>query len=254
MAGHAASASLRDVPDSAAVLVVQHQEDCPPALFADWLGADGLRLDVRRPDRGDALPVDLGEHAGLVVLGGSMGAHDDAPYPWLPLTKALLRHAVEVEAPTLGICLGHQLGAVALGGASTPNERGQTAGVRHIGWLDGAADDPLFAPLTGAEAAVVHWNGDVVTAVPDGVSVLARTDDGAPQVLRLGPRAWGVQFHPEADHAVVSAWAAEDRGRPSDPRVDVDEGLRQVKESEPALLATGRLLARTFADVVAGRR
>jgi GMP synthase (glutamine-hydrolysing) len=243
------------VPDTSALLVVQHQDSCPPALFADWLSEAGVRLDVRRPDRGDALPVDLGGHAGLVVLGGSMGAHDDAEHPWLPLTKALLRHAVEAEAPTLGICLGHQLAAVALGGTSTPNTRGQTAGVRRVGWTDdGVAGDPLFAPLAETDARVLHWNSDVLTALPDGVVVLARTGDGAPQVLRFGPRAWGVQFHPEVDHAVVAAWADEDRAKPADPRVDVDAALQEVKESEAALFAAGRLLAHTFADVVTGRR
>jgi len=238
-----------------AVLVVQHQDDCPPALFADWLEESGVPLDVRRPDRGDALPVDLGGHAGLVVLGGSMGAHDDAEYPWLPLTKALLRHAVEAEAPTLGICLGHQLAAVALGGSSTPNAAGQTAGVRRIGWVDDhATDDPLFGRLAETHASVVHWNSDVVTGLPDGVAVLARTDDGAPQVLRFGPRSWGVQFHPEVDQAVVAGWAEKDRANPADSRADVDEGLQQAKESEAELFDTGQLLAHTFAGVVAGRR
>ncbi len=243
------------MPDTSPLLVVQHQDTCPPALFADWLGEAGLHLDVRRPDRGDALPVDLGGHAGLVVLGGSMGAHDDAEHPWLPLTKALLRHAVEVEAPTLGICLGHQLAAVALGGTSTPNAGGQTAGVRRIGWVDDdATGDRLFAPLAATDARVLHWNSDVVTELPDGIAVLARTADGAPQVLRFGQRAWGVQFHPEADHGVVTVWADEDRAKPADSRADVDEALREVKESEAALFETGRLLAHTFADVVTGRR
>ena len=243
------------MPDAFPLLVVQHQDDCPPALFADWLGGAGLRLDVRRPDLGDTLPTDIGDHAGLVVLGGSMGAHDDAEHPWLPSTKALLRHAVEVEAPTLGICLGHQLAAVALGGTSTPNPGGQTAGVRRIGWQDDEArDDPLFGPLAVTDTRVVHWNSDVVTDLPDTVAVLARTGDGAPQVLRFGPRSWGVQFHPEADHAVVSGWADKDRADPDDPRVDVDEALQEVKESERGLVGTGRLLADTFADVVAGRR
>jgi len=245
------------VSDTSALLVVQHQDSCPPALFADWLAEAGLRLDVRRPDRGDALPVDLAGHAGLLVLGGSMNAHDDAEQPWLPQTRALLRHAVAVESPTLGICLGHQLAAVALGAASTPNAGGQTAGVRRVGWLDGAARDALMAPLTASDATVVHWNSDVVTDLPDDVAVLARTDDGAPQVLRLGPRAWGVQFHPEADHEVVAVWADEDRGKrvgPAGPEVDIDAALQEVKESETRLRDTGRLLARTFADVVAGRR
>jgi len=242
------------VSDTFALLVVQHQDSCPPALFADWLNEAGLRLDVRRPDRGDALPVDLAGHSGLVVLGGSMNAHDDAEHPWLPLTRSLLRHAVAVESPTLGICLGHQLAAVSLGATSTVNAGGQTAGVRRVGWLAGAADDALFAPLTETEASVVHWNSDVVTDLPDGVAVLARTEDGAAQVLRFGPRAWGVQFHPEVDHDVVAVWADEDRGRPADPRVDIDAALQEVKESETGLLSTGRLLAHTFADVVAGRR
>jgi GMP synthase (glutamine-hydrolysing) len=242
------------VPDSAAILVVQHQDNCPPALFADWLDEAGLRLDVRRPDRGDALPVDLGGHAGLVVLGGSMGAHDDAEHPWLALTKVLLKHAVEVDAPTLGICLGHQLAAVALGGTSAPNPRGQTAGVRRVGWLEAAPRDELFGTLVQTDATVIHWNGDVVTELPDDVVVLARTEDGAPQVLRLGRRAWGVQFHPEVDHALTSSWAEEDRDKPAHPRVDLDEALQQIKESEAGLLSTGRLLAHAFADVVTDRR
>jgi GMP synthase (glutamine-hydrolysing) len=243
------------VPDTSALLVVQHQDDCPPARFADWLGEAGVRLDVRRPDRGDALPGDLAGHAGLVVLGGTMGAHDDAEHPWLPLTKALLRHAVAVEAPTLGICLGHQLAAVALGGTSAPNAGGQTAGVRRIGWLDDdATGDPLFAPLAETDARVVHWNSDVVAELPDGVAVLARTDDEAPQVLRFGPRSWGVQFHPEVDHAGLVAWAEQDRAKPADARVDLDEALQEAKEWEAGLFDTGRLLARTFADVVAGLR
>jgi GMP synthase (glutamine-hydrolysing) len=242
------------VSDTSPLLVVQHQDDCPPALFADWLGEAGMPLDVRRPDRGDALPVDLGGHAGVVVLGGSMGAHDDVQHPWLPTTKALLRHAVAVEAPALGICLGHQLAAVALGGASKPNAGGQTVGVRPIGWLgDDMTRDPLFGPLAETDARVVHWNSDIVTELPDGVAVLARTDDGAAQVLRFGPRSWGVQFHPEVDHAVLAPWAEEDRAKP-DSRVDVDGALLEVKESETGLFATGRLLAHTFADVVTGRR
>jgi GMP synthase (glutamine-hydrolysing) len=242
------------VSDSDALLVVQHQDTCPPALFAGWLTDAGLSLDVRRPYRGEPLPVDMGDHAGLLVLGGSMGAHDDAEHAWLPLTKALLRHAVEVASPTLGICLGHQLAAVALGGTSRPNPAGQTAGVRPIGWCADTSADPLFAPLADSDALAPHWNSDIVTDLPENAEVLARTGDGAPQVLRLGPRAWGVQFHPEVDHAVVSVWADEDRDKAAAKGLDVDEALQQVKEAESALHRTGRRLARAFADVAAGRR
>ena len=92
---------------SPCVLVVQHQDDCPPALVGDWLTEAGADLDVRRPYAGDALPTDLTGHHAFVVLGGSMGAHDDDAHPWLSATKELIRDAVSRETPTLGICLGH---------------------------------------------------------------------------------------------------------------------------------------------------
>jgi GMP synthase (glutamine-hydrolysing) len=240
---------------TARVLVVQHQETCPPALFADWTARAGLVLDVRRPDRGDPLPDDLAGHRGLLVLGGTMGAHDDDGHPWLPATRRLLRHASDAGHPVLGICLGHQLAAVAFGGSSRPNPRGQTAGVRAIGWRDTASADPLFHALyADREAVVAHWNSDVVTRVPDGVEVLADTGDGAPQVVRFGERAWGVQFHPEVDHAVVSVWADEDRQRGARDDVDVDEALQQVKEAEARLHASGSRVATTFAEIVLGAR
>ena len=97
------------------VLVVQHQDDCPPALVGEWLVEAGCVLDVRRPYAGDPLPTDLGAHDALLVLGGSMGANDDGDHAWLAPTKDLVRDAVERRTPTLGICLGHQLIARAVG-------------------------------------------------------------------------------------------------------------------------------------------
>ena len=243
------------MPAPASLLVVQHQDSCPPALFGGWLTAGGLRLDVRRPYAGEPLPADLGGHAGLLVLGGSMGAHDDAEHPWLAQTKHLLRVAVEADHPALGICLGHQLLAVALGGTSEPNRGGQTAGVRPIGWRADARDDAVFGPLADEpDAAAPHWNTDVVTRLPGGTRVLAVTTDDAPQVIRPGDRVWGVQFHPEADHAVVTPWAEEDRERAARRGLDVDDALQQVKEAEDRLRATGRRIATAFAGVVLGRR
>lgn len=236
------------------VLVVQHQDTCPPALFARWLSGAGVSLDVRRPYRGDPLPTGLDDHTGLLVLGGSMGAHDDADHPWLVPTKDLLRHAVATDRPTLAICLGHQLAAVALGGTSRPNPRGQSVGVRSIGWRADPAADPLFQALAGHDTLVPHWNSDVVSRLPGHVTVLATTDDGAPQVVRLGERAWAVQFHPEADHALVSVWADEDREQAARRGLDVDEALQQLKEHQPHLHATGRRIAEGLADIVQGAR
>ena len=118
------------------VLVVQHQDDCPPALVGDWLVEAGCVLDVRRPYAGDELPDDLADHDAFLVLGGSMGAADDADHHWLAATKALIREAAEGGTPTLGICLGHQLAAVALGGEVTRNPQGQQLGLLPMGWTE----------------------------------------------------------------------------------------------------------------------
>ena len=104
----------------ARLLVVQHEPDAPVAWLGEWWAELGLELDVVRGDLGQPvverwrdLPV---APDGLVVLGGAMGACDDAVAPWLAPTRALIADAVARGVPTLGVCLGHQLAAVALGG------------------------------------------------------------------------------------------------------------------------------------------
>jgi GMP synthase-like glutamine amidotransferase len=74
--------------------VVQHTVVCPPGRVGDWLTESGATLQVARPCAGEALPADLSEYAGLVVLGGEMGAYDDEIAPWLAATRALLAEAV----------------------------------------------------------------------------------------------------------------------------------------------------------------
>src|SRR4029450_13705853 len=96
-------------------LVVHHSRTEPSGRLGDWLASAGLLLDTRTPYDGSVLPC-LDGYAGLVVLGGGMGAHEAASAPWLPATRELLRAAAGAGVPTLGICLGAQLLAAALGG------------------------------------------------------------------------------------------------------------------------------------------
>jgi GMP synthase (glutamine-hydrolysing) len=110
----------------ARILVVQHEDQCPPAWFGRWLGEAGCDLDVRRPYAGSPLPDDLARHDAVLVLGGHMGAYDDQEFPWLTQVKVLVREAVTTAVPTFGICLGHQLITVALGGAVVVADRIRT--------------------------------------------------------------------------------------------------------------------------------
>ena len=227
------------------VLVVQHQDDCPPALIGDWLAEAGCRLDVRHPYAGNALPADLSEHQALLVLGGSMGAGDDALHPWLPTTKALVRAAAAAGVPTLGICLGHQLVAAALGGTVEANRHGRQFGVLPMGWVGEAGGD---AVLGSRPDRCIHWNNDVVTALPAGAMALAHAPDGTVQAARFAPSVWGVQPHPEVDDAIVARWAADERDEIG-PAV-VDAALAEMSAALGDLTQGWQPVAAAFAAQV----
>lgn len=230
------------------VLVVQHEDECPAAWFGDWLAEAGVPLDVRRAYGPDPLPTHLDAHAGLLVLGGAMGANDDAVAPWLGGTKTLLREAVATEVPVLGICLGHQLLAVATGGRVDKNGAGRQCGLLPVGWTSEAAADPLFGPLVRAggydQPVAVQWNVDVVTALPPSAVALAHTSGGTVQAMRVAPAAWGIQSHPEAGAAVVGAWIDGDGGT----RGAAEQRLLAALEpAEQRLRAAWQRLAVSFA-------
>lgn len=227
------------------ILVVEHQESCPPALVGEWLAEAGCTLEVCRPYAGDALPR-LTSYDAVLVMGGDMGAHDDEAHPWLTPLKAEIRDAVAAGTPLLGICLGHQVMAVALGGSVERNPRGQTVGMQPVGWTAEAAADAWAGARTGAEVAV-HWNNDIVVSLPEGAVVLARTPGGEVQVARFGPRAWGIQAHPEVDAAIVTRWAESDRDEHVALGLDQDAVLAEIDDE--VLTAHWRPLVARFAAV-----
>ncbi|MFL6022628.1 MAG: type 1 glutamine amidotransferase [Marmoricola sp.] len=223
------------------ILVVQHEDGCPPGWFGTWILEAGAVLDVRRPYVGEPLPAALDEHAGLLVLGGAMNATDEVATPWLTPTKALAREAVERETPVLGICLGHQIVADALGGTVEPNPHGTQRDLLVHAWTEAADGDPLFAGRPGRAA---HWNNDVVTEPPPDAVVLALAPDGEVQALRFGVRAWGIQSHPEVDEQILARWAQEDG-------VEVGPFLTEVAAARGSLDASWRPVATAFATLCA---
>jgi GMP synthase (glutamine-hydrolysing) len=233
------------------LLVVEHEDDAPPGWFGEWLTEAGVVLDVRRPYAGQQLPGDLHGHGGLLVLGGDMGAYDDASTPWLTDVKRLIRAGAADGTPVLGICLGHQLTAVALGGSVARNPLGQQIGVLDVGWTPAAAADPLLGPLVARPepCPAVQWNNDVVTGLPDGATVLARTGRGEVQAARFAPAVYGVQWHPEAGEEIVRPWAEHDRDDAAERGVDLDTYVEAVAAARSELRATWRILAEGFAGL-----
>jgi GMP synthase (glutamine-hydrolysing) len=222
--------------------------------MGEWLAEAGLTIDVRRPYAGDPLPDDLTGHLGMLVLGGEMGAYDDAEHPWLTDVKVLSRAAVADGTPLLGICLGHQLLAVALGGEVALGPHGQQIGVLEVGWTPDAYVDPLLAPVAALDdVPAVQWNNDLVTRLPEDAVVLARTPRGELQAARFGAAAWGVQWHPEAGVDIIRPWAVHDRDDAVERGVDVDAYVEDVAAAGERLQRTWRVLADAFAAVCRAR-
>jgi len=207
---------------AAPVLIVQHDECCPPGLIADWIVEAGGACDVRRGHHGDRLPETLTEHAGMIVLGGSGSVAEDQR--WFADVRGLIRQALDEERPLLGVGLGHHLCALTVGATIGPNPAGHLIGVRAVQPTPSVEQDSLLSALP-LDAYGVQWNREVMTSAPAGVEVLARASDWSVQAVRYGPRAWGVQVHPEAEPTLADGWARSLRDSGQDSVTDADLDL-----------------------------
>jgi GMP synthase-like glutamine amidotransferase len=231
---------------SARLLVLQLDASDPPARLGGWLTDAGLTLDVRALDAGDAIPDDLEQHDAVLVLGGAMGAFDDAVAPYLPDVRALLRTAVADEVPTLGVCLGHQLLAGANGGTVRRHPDGPEIGAQLVAKRASAASDPLFAELP-ITPDVIQWHYDEVSVLPPGAVQLASSPACENQAFRLGRVAWGIQFHIETTPQMVREWAAEHTDLTD---WDLDAVVERAVAVHEDLAEVWPGFAAAFADVV----
>jgi GMP synthase (glutamine-hydrolysing) len=234
-------------------LVVQHTEHESPGRLGDWLAESGVLLDVRTPYHGDRLPG-LGGFSALVVMGGPMGAYDDGEAPWLPATRDLLREATGAGLPVLGICLGAQLLAAALGGQVRRGAEGPEIGPGLVAKRDVGADDRLFRPVPFTPD-VVHWHWDEIAGLPHAATLLASSTRYPNQAFRVGEHAWGLQFHVETTPAMVRRWAAADADVLAEDGYDVAAALErwELETLHEDLAEVWAPFARRFAEVVRER-
>jgi GMP synthase-like glutamine amidotransferase len=184
-------------------VVLQHVAFEGAGAFAPAIRETGADLEVVRIDKGDAVPTPdaVGAMAGLVAMGGPMGVHDDLP--WLEPERALLRAAVETGRPVLGVCLGAQQLAAALG-AEVMTGPAPECGVGEVHLTTAALADPVFGAAP-TPLPCVHWHGDTFT-LPDGAIRLAGNEAYENQAFRVGARAYGLQFHVEVTGSLVAHW------------------------------------------------
>jgi GMP synthase (glutamine-hydrolysing) len=183
------------------VLAIQHVPFETPGAIAEWAAVRAVPLRILHPYAGDALP-DLAFPGLLVVLGGPMNVDEEEAYPWLAEEKALLAARAARDLPTLGICLGAQLLAAALGAPVTPHPE------KEIGWFpvrltDAARSCGHFADFPEVFPAL-HWHGDRF-GLPEGALHLATSGACAQQAFLVGTCLVGLQFHLEATLAGTEA-------------------------------------------------
>lgn len=183
-------------------LIVKHVPWEGPHRIAGALAAAGLELDERCVLEGDSLPP-AEDLAAAVFMGGPMNVDQTAEHPGLLVEREWIATAAASGLPLLGVCLGSQLLARALGAEVDPGPAPE------IGWAPVTIRDASdrLARFLAPEAEVLHWHGDVFE-LPPGATLLASSEHAAVQGFRSG-NAWGFLFHPEADLDLARAWMAE---------------------------------------------
>jgi GMP synthase-like glutamine amidotransferase len=141
--------------------------------------------------------------SGLIVMGGPMGVHNDDRLPWLVEERALMKRAVEGGIPVLGICLGAQQLAAALGGDVTSGPAPEV-GVGEVHLTNDCRHYPVFGPAS-TPLPCLHWHSDTFS-LPAGGIHLAFSDQYPNQAFRFGERAYGLQFHVEVTGSLVAHW------------------------------------------------
>jgi GMP synthase-like glutamine amidotransferase len=183
------------------MLVLQHADCEPPGAYEDELLDRGIPLHRVSVDRCRELP-DWRAYAGIVAMGGAMGAYDDSIHPWLGAEKRLVAEAVSAGKPYWGVCLGAQLLAASLGARVTPGPQPEL-GVLPVELTANAARDPVFAAAPRT-FSTLQWHSDTYE-LPAGAVQLARAQLYEQQAFVVG-KAYGLQFHLEVTHALGAEW------------------------------------------------
>ena len=184
-------------------LVIRHLAFEDLGLFERCLDAAGYQVRYLEAGMDDLSWIEPLVPELLIILGGPIGANDEQLYPFIEDELNIIETRLNCDAPTLGICLGAQLMARALGAKVYP------AAVKEIGWkplqLTAAGNESAMKHLSAEHTQVLHWHGDTFD-LPKGAVHLAATDEVTHQAFAWKKRCLALQFHPEVTVHGMERW------------------------------------------------
>jgi GMP synthase-like glutamine amidotransferase len=229
------------------VCAIQHIACETPGLIAEVLAAQGVALETVRTFLGEPVPRVIDRYDGLIVIGGPMGVYEQDQHPFLTDEIHLLQDAVRRDVPVLGVCLGSQLLAAALGAPVTPGPR------KEIGWfpvtLSSQARERDPWRVLPRIFTALHWHGDVF-ALPNGAVTLASSGLTTHQAFQYGPAAFGILFHLEITEAILAGMVATFAEELRHAGIDGREIISQAANFLPELNVLGRALFLNWAGLV----
>lgn len=229
------------------VLFIQHGDPDKPGLLGEVVRGSGIEMDILRPDLGQIVPSRLVGYSGLALGGGGQGVYEKDKYPYLQAEIDLVRSAASESRPILGLCLGGQLMAAALGGEVRP------ATSKEIGFFDVTLDpiseyDPLWRGLPRSFPAT-HWHGDVFDIPPGGMR-LGSSAQTPNQLFRYGHALYGFQFHLEMTPDLLDELVDDALDYLTDSGVSPDAMRREGRECLPRLRETAETVFSRWVEML----